>query len=131
MIGLALVFRDLVQRRLGRAWALVAIGVGALLSAVVSPRSLVLASTAAFLLSELADFGVYTPLQKRGLLLAVVASSAVGLVVDSLVFLLLAFGTLEFLLGQVIGKAWMVLLAVPLISWLRDRDERLGTAVLN
>ena len=51
--------------------------------------------------------------------------------VDSLVFLLLAFGTLEFLLRQVIGKAWMVLLAVPLISWLRDRDERLGTAVLN
>ncbi len=126
MIGTALVLRDLVQRRLGPAWAFVAIGAGALLSAALSPPALVLASTAAFLLSELADFGVYTPLQRRGLVLAVVASSVVGLVVDSVVFLLLAFGSLEFLLGQVIGKAWMVVLAIPAISWLRSRDERLG-----
>ena len=92
MIGGALVLRDLVQRRLGPAWALAAIGLGALLSAIVSPPSLVVASTAAFLLSELADFGVYTPLQKRSLVLAV-ASSTVGLVIDSFVFLLLAFGS--------------------------------------
>ncbi|MEJ2433502.1 MAG: hypothetical protein P8Y53_10180 [Pseudolabrys sp.] len=54
------------------------------------------------------------------------ASSSVGLVVDSIVFLWLAFGSLEFLEGQIIGKAWMVLLALPLIAWLRRRDERLG-----
>ena len=81
--------------------------------------ALVLASGAAFLLSELADFVVYTPLQRRGLLLAVVASSVVGLVVDSLVFLTLAFGSLEFLAGQVVGKAWAVLASVPLIRLLR------------
>jgi len=57
---------------------------------------------------------------------AVVASSIVGLVVDSIVFLWLAFGSLEFLLGQVLGKLWMVLLAVPFVSWIRRRDERLG-----
>jgi uncharacterized PurR-regulated membrane protein YhhQ (DUF165 family) len=124
MIGLALVLRDLVQRRLGPAWALGAIGVGALVSAAGSPPALVLASTAAFVLSELADFGVYTPLQRRGLVLAVVASSAVGVVVDSIVFLLLAFGSLEFLPGQVIGKAWMVVLAIPVIAWLKERDEQ-------
>ena len=50
----------------------------------------------------------------------------VGLVVDSLVFLWLAFGSLDFLLGQVIGKTWMVLLAIPLVAFLRRRDERLG-----
>ena len=42
------------------------------------------------------------------LVAAVVASSAVGLVVDSIVFLWLAFGSLDFLAGQVVGKAWMV-----------------------
>jgi hypothetical protein len=48
--------------------------------------------------------------------------------VDSAVFLYLAFGNLDFLAGQVIGKAWMVLLAMPLIAWLRRRDARLGLA---
>ena len=38
-------------------------------------------------------------------MLAVVASSGVGLVVDCVVFLSLAFGSLEFLAGQVVGKA--------------------------
>lgn len=129
VVGLALVLRDLVQRRLGRYWALAAIALGAVLSAIFAPPSLVLASTSAFLLSELADLGVYTPLQQRGLVLAVVASSAVGLVIDSVVFLFLAFGSLQFLLPQIIGKAWMVVLSIPVISWLRRRDERIGMPV--
>ena len=118
MAGVALVLRDLVQRRLG----------GAALSAWLAPPALVLASAVAFLLSEFADLGVYTPLARRGLVTAVVASSVVGLVVDSVVFLWLAFGSLEFLLGQVVGKAWMVLLSIPFVAWLRRRDERLGIA---
>jgi len=56
----------------------------------------------------------------------VLASGAVGLVVDSLIFLWVAFGSLEFLPGQVIGKAWMVALSLPLVHWLRRRDARLG-----
>jgi uncharacterized PurR-regulated membrane protein YhhQ (DUF165 family) len=74
MIGLALVLRDLVQRRLGRGVALAAIAAGAALSGGVAPPPLVFASTVSFLLSELADFAVYTPLQVRGLVLAVLAS---------------------------------------------------------
>jgi len=65
---------------------------------------------------------------RRGLIVAVVASSVVGLVVDSIVFLWLAFGSLDFLLGQIVGKAWMVLLSIPFVAWLRRRDERLGFA---
>lgn len=126
MIGLALVLRDLVQRRLGLKWAVGAILAGAALSAFLAPPSWVIASAIAFLLSEFADLAVYTPLQRRRLVLAVVASSLVGLVVDSAVFLYLAFGDLEFLTGQIIGKAWMVLFALPFISWLRRRDARLG-----
>jgi uncharacterized PurR-regulated membrane protein YhhQ (DUF165 family) len=128
MIGLALVLRDLVQRRLGKGWALAAILAGAALSGFVAPPALVVASTAAFLLSELADFAVYTPLQKRGLVRAVILSSLVGLCVDSVAFLYLAFGSLDYLAGQIIGKAWMVLLSIPVIRLLRDRDERLGIA---
>ena len=62
---------------------------------------------------------MYTPLQRRQLTLAVVASSIVGLVVDSVVFLGLAFGSLEFLAGQVVGKLWAVLIAIPLMRLLR------------
>ena len=128
LVGLALVLRDLVQRRLGIVYGFGAIVAGAAISGMLAPFSLVVASTMAFLLSELADFAVYTPLQKRGLVLAVLASSVVGLVADSIVFLWLAFGSFDFLLGQIVGKAWMVLLTLPAIEWLRRRDRRLGLA---
>lgn len=126
VVGAAFVLRDLVQRRLGKLWTLASILVGAALSALLAPPSLVLASAAAFGLSELADFAVYTPLAERRLITAVLASSVVGLVVDSVLFLYLAFGSLDFLAGQVVGKSWMVLLALPLIWWIRERDQRLG-----
>jgi uncharacterized PurR-regulated membrane protein YhhQ (DUF165 family) len=128
MVGAALVLRDLLQRRLGVQFGIAAILIGSVLSALVAPTALVMASATAFLLSEFADFVVYTPLARRRLVAAVMASSLVGLIVDSIVFLWLAFGSLAFLEGQVIGKAWMVLIALPLIAWLRRRDERLGLA---
>jgi len=126
MIGIALVLRDLVQRRLGIGIAFGAILAGAVLSAAIAPPALVVASAVAFLLSEMADLAVYTPLARRRLIAAVVISSIVGLVVDSAVFLWLAFGSLEFMLGQIVGKAWMVLAAVPFVAWLRRRDEKSG-----
>jgi uncharacterized PurR-regulated membrane protein YhhQ (DUF165 family) len=126
MIGLALVLRDLVQRRLGIEFGIGAIIVGAAISVGLAPPSLVVASAAAFLLSEFADFAVYTPLARRRLVVAVFTSSVVGLVVDSIVFLWLAFGSLEFLTGQIIGKLWMVLLAIPFVVYMRRRDERIG-----
>lgn len=128
MIGLALVLRDLIQRRLGMGMSLGAIALGAAISALLAPPAIVMASVTAFLLSELADFAVYTPLQRKGFVKAVILSSLIGLVVDSLVFLWLAFGSLNYLPGQVVGKAWMVLLTIPIISWLRQRDERLEMA---
>ncbi len=118
-VGAALVLRDVVQRCLGTFWGLSAIFAGTVLSVLVAAPSVVLASGAAFLLSELADFAIYTPLQRRGLVRAVVLSSGLGLVVDSVVFLSLAFGSLAFLPGQIVGKAWAVLLAIPLVRLLR------------
>jgi uncharacterized PurR-regulated membrane protein YhhQ (DUF165 family) len=126
MIGIALVLRDLVQRRLGVGYSAAAVVAGAMLSAAVAPPSLVVASGVAFLLSEFADLAVYTPLARRRLVTAVVVSSLVGLAVDSVIFLWLAFGSLDFVLGQIVGKAWMVLLSIPFVRYLRRRDERLG-----
>src|SRR5436190_14878600 len=74
MAGAALVLRDLVQRRLGVAASSLAILAGAVLSALLAPPALVIASAAAFLLSEFADPAVYTPLVRRGPIVAVVAS---------------------------------------------------------
>jgi queuosine precursor transporter len=128
MVGVALVLRDLVQRRLGAAMSALAILFGTAVSALLAPPSLILASGVAFLLSEFADLAVYTPLARRRLVAAVAASSVVGVIVDSIVFLWLAFGSLDFLLGQVVGKGWMVLLSIPFVAWLRRRDERLGMA---
>src|SRR6185437_4917 len=95
MIGIALVLRDLVQRRLGRVAALMAIVAGAALSRALAPPQLVL---------------------------AVLASAVVGLIANSILFLYLAFGSLEFLEGQVLGKTWMVLLALPFVHWIRKRE---------
>ena len=122
MVGLALVLRDLVQRKLGVYWAVGAILIGGLLSGFVAPGALVIASVTAFLLSEFADLAVYTPLQKKRLVLAVFASGVVGLVIDSAVFLYLAFGSLDYISGQIVGKAWMIVLALPIIHLMRRRE---------
>jgi hypothetical protein len=123
VVGLALVLRDIVHRELGGAAAFAAIGLGAAVSAFLAPPALVTASLAAFLLSELADLFVYVPLKRKGFIRAVVASSAVGLVVDSAVFLWLAFGSLDYLAGQIVGKAEMLALATGALAILA-RDKR-------
>lgn len=125
--GLAFTLRDITHDTLGRRWVLTAIIAGALLSTIVSPQ-FALASGAAFLLSELFDFAVYAPLRERHWMGAVIASNIVGLVADSILFLWLAFGSLAFLEGQVVGKAWMTVLAVPVLMFWRRRLGRPGWA---
>jgi len=109
--GLAFTLRDLVQRTLGKLAVVAAIALGAACSAFVSP-SLAFASGSAFLVSELCDFAVYTPLARRRPIAAVAASNTVGAVVDSLVFLSLAFHSLALFWGQVVGKSWVTLATV-------------------
>ena len=116
--GLAFTLRDLLQDALGKRAVLGAIGAGALLSAWFSPQ-LALASGVAFGLSELADLLVYTPLRARSWPAAVLASNVIGSVVDSVLFLGLAFGSLDYLTGQLLGKWEMTILALPLVWWLQ------------
>lgn len=99
--------------------------IGAGLSAWLSP-ALAVASGLAFLLSEGLDLLVYSPLQKRNLITAVVASNVVGVIVDSAVFLWLAFGSLQFIEGQIIGKLIMTLLALPVVWWMRSRRQAIA-----
>jgi uncharacterized PurR-regulated membrane protein YhhQ (DUF165 family) len=121
-VGAALTLRDLAQERLGTWHILAAIVVGAGLSAFVSPQ-FALASGVAFLFSELCDFAVYTPLRRRKWLLAIGLSNVVGLLVDSALFLWLAFGSLDFLAGQLLGKFYATLAAVALL-WLLNRKRK-------
>jgi len=122
-VGIAFTLRDLLQRRLGLGFTFAAIVLGAGISVFISP-SLALASGTAFFLSETFDLLVYTPLQKRNLFMAVILSNIVGLVVDSIVFLWLAFRSFQFIEGQIIGKLWMTLLALPAIWLIRQWDAK-------
>lgn len=124
--GLTFVARDVVQRTAGRGWSLVILIPGTLLTALMSPR-LALASASAFLLAELVDFGVFSPLQKRGLVRAVFASGIAASVVDSFVFLTLAgIPLLVALPGLMLGKVWIQLAATPVTAWLRTRVPSLA-----
>ena len=107
-IGFALFARDYVQQRLGKRFALVAIAAGVLLSVFVN-RNLALASGLAFAFGELSDFAVYTPIRKKSVFLAVFLSGFAGGVIDSLIFLQIAFGSIDYWQGQVIGKTLMAL----------------------
>lgn len=123
LAGLALVLRDVVHRQKGAAWASACIVIGAVVSVGVASPQLAVASGVAFLVSELADLAVYAPLARKRFVTAMVASSMVGLVVDSALFLYLAFDSLNFLAGQVIAKTYAVAVAVPIIALLRVPDR--------
>lgn len=122
--GLAFVLRDWVHEQLGVAVCVGLIVAGAGLSVLVASPAVAIASGAAFLISELADLLVYAPLRERHLLSAVALSSIVGSVVDSAAFLLIAFGSLQYIVGQVLGKAWMVAAAMLVIVAIRVVKER-------
>jgi uncharacterized PurR-regulated membrane protein YhhQ (DUF165 family) len=123
LVGAALVLRDLVHEAGGAKAALAAIALGGLVAWFFAPPALVLASVLAFVLAELADLAVYAPLRANRLWLAVLASGLVGAAVDSAVFLWVAFGSLDFIAGQVVGKLWLSLAAAPVMLALRNRDR--------
>ncbi len=120
LAGLTFVARDIVQRLAGLRIGVVAIVIGATISWWVSSPAIAVASGVTFLLSESCDFLVYTPLQARHFPFAVVGSGLVADVVDSTVFLTLAGIPLAVALpGQLVGKAWVVLIGGVVAGVLR------------
>lgn len=142
-VGLALVLRDIAHELTSRKTILAAIGIGSLISYLLGAPAfadlvhgtvwanlatstrIAWASAASFLIAEGADFLVYDRLRRQGLLPALIASNAVGLAIDSLLFLQLAFGSLQFLTGQIVAKAEMTVLAAIVIAvWVAYRARR-------
>lgn len=130
VIGVTMVVRDLMQDQLGPKWTYLAILIGTGLSAAISP-AIAVASAIAFLGSESLDMLVYTPLRVRGrIVTAILASNFVGTIVDSVLFLLIAFGSLEFLAGQVWAKLVSTVLAALVVGLLHSRHREKAPAYL-
>jgi queuosine precursor transporter len=120
MAGCAFLFRDTVQRLASVRLALLGIACGALLSLLVSP-TLAGASAAAFTVSEVTGLAVLALLGRR-LLPAVAAAQLAAALVDSFVFLWLAFGSVAFWQGQTVGKLSVLALAFPVVYGSRRLD---------
>lgn len=123
LAGLSFSARDLVQSWAGRPAVLLLIVAGAVVSWFVSPVFAV-ASGVAFLLSEGVDMAIYTPLRARHPYWAVAASNTVGSAVDAWLFLWLAFGSIAYWEGNVVGKLWTILPALAVLGVVRAVSQR-------
>lgn len=131
VVSVALLARNGVQWFLGKPWALVCIAVGIGLSYLLADAHIATASGVGFAASELAEFTVFTictTLLVREWMGATALAAAVGIIVDSLMFLHLAFHSYEFLKGQLIGKSVAVLIGLLLLTPLRLRHAEPATA---
>ncbi|MGY2129395.1 VUT family protein [Blastococcus sp. SYSU DS0617] len=115
--GLALGLRDGLDRVGGLRWVLGAIAAGIVLSAVLASPTVALASAVAFGLGELADLLVWRRLRAAGWRRALLASNAVGALVDTCVFLPMAGFPLTVASGggQFLVKAVYLTVAALLI----------------
>lgn len=115
VVGITMVLRDITQDKLGALTTFWLMLLGACLSAMVSP-AIAFAAAIGFFLSQTLDMIVYTPIRKHTLIGAVLASNAVGIVADTVIFLQLAFGNLDYFVGQIIGKTTATLFAVAVLA---------------
>ena len=112
MIGLTFTFRDMVQNRFGKLgcwwWMLAA----SLITVLFNPQ-LALASMSAFIVAEGLDWAIYTII-KGSFAKRVIISNLFGLPIDSVVFVVLAFGwNPAAIIGQTIIKLISSVIAIP------------------
>ncbi|MFC9874827.1 VUT family protein [Nocardia salmonicida] len=121
--GAALAARDAVQDLAGKAAVFGLIVLAAALSYAIAGPTLALASAAAFVVAELVDFAVYTPIRTRARFgdrrwtAAVLVSGAAGALLDTVVFIGIAFGwavVMPAVPGQLVGKLWAALAFVAI-----------------
>lgn len=118
LVGLALVLRDFVQERFNKRITLISILIASVISWFVNP-AVAFASASAFLVSEIADFVIYTKIRNRSKTLAIATSSIIGGVIDSFLFLQIAFNSTQFWQGQVIAKTEIALI-IACVYWLKN-----------
>ncbi|WP_205862722.1 VUT family protein [Planosporangium thailandense] len=126
--GLALTLRNAAQDLAGRIPTVAAMAAGTVLAYAIATPTLAIASAAAFGFSELADFTVYTWLRRRRMLVAYSLAATAGLVVDSVLFVVVAFHTWRYVPGQIIGKAEMTAIALAVIAAVRGVRTRKAAA---
>jgi uncharacterized PurR-regulated membrane protein YhhQ (DUF165 family) len=123
--GLVLVFRDFAQRQVGH-WVLALMGVALVLSVLLAGPEIALASGAAFAISELVDWALFT-FTRFKLSTRVLLSSLIAAPLDSVVFLygasfvragsLSIANALMSILGKLVG-------AVVVAAVLRQAEDR-------
>jgi queuosine precursor transporter len=120
IVGFVLILRDMAQREVGHYVLIAMLAAGVITYVMVDPF-IAIASVSAFLVSETADWIVYT-LTKRPLRDRILASSAVSSPLDSVVFLgLIGFLSPASFILQTLSK-----FAGALVIWgiLRHRASR-------
>jgi len=123
VVGFIFVVRDFAQREIGHK-VLLAMLVGAALSYVMASPYVAIASTAAFLVSELVDWLVYS-LTKRPLSQRILYSSLLATPLDSAVFL---YGIGAFSWAGVLAMTASKLIGAAIVWWLIRRRETHATA---
>jgi len=122
--GLTLTLRDVLHEALGPHGVTAGIAIGAGVSWLYASPQIAVASVVAFAVSEILDSAVYAVLRQRSRLGAVVGSNITGLLVDSLLFVPLAFGSLAAVPGQLVGKTAATILTVSLLALTRLRRSQ-------
>jgi uncharacterized PurR-regulated membrane protein YhhQ (DUF165 family) len=122
VVGFVFVLRDYAQRELGHS-VLIATALGGVITWVMVDPVIAVASITAFIISESADWGVYSFL-RRPLSQRILISSLIAIPLDTLAF--------QYLAGYLTPAAFMTEIASKavgvIIVWqlLRLRDRRLA-----
>jgi uncharacterized PurR-regulated membrane protein YhhQ (DUF165 family) len=121
--GVTFTLRDLLHESLDTRDVITAIAAGTGLSWVLATPQITVANVVAFAVSETIDSALYTLLRGESPLRAVLGSNIAGPLVDSVLFVPLAFGSFTAVPGQLLGKTVATLLTVVAL-WLVRRGRR-------
>ncbi len=118
IVGVVFVVRDFAQRDIGHH-VLGAMGIGVILSYFMAGPEVAIASASAFLISELADWAVYS-FTRRPLSQRVLWSSIISTPIDSFVFLMMIG---YFSISAAAAMTASKLLGALIVWWLIRRRE--------
>lgn len=133
LIGIMIAVRDALHERIGLKGTLLVIAVASAVSALLAPPAIALASGITLLAAETTDALVYQRLRQQGRLRAAFVSNLVSAVVDSALFLLIAYGietarhgTWALTVGKV--EASVITLAILMLATRSFRSPHIGVA---
>ncbi|BAK38280.1 hypothetical protein MLP_52660 [Microlunatus phosphovorus NM-1] len=133
--GALFALRDVIHERLGSAAVLVIIIVSAPVTMIAASPGLAVASVVTFVVAETVDLLVYRRIRASGYATAAIASNLASSLIDSALFLGLAFGaaqalhgTLGLTLGKVGSSTITVVIMLVIVRRVRHPSDPVGTA---